>query len=414
MFQLDRWQEIFATLLQHKMRSALTAFSVAWGIFMLVALLGFGRGMQNGVESGFADDATNSLYMFTGTTSEPWDGLPVGRRIVLSNHDVEAARATTGVEHVSGRYFVGGNRHADVKLKANGKSSSFDVRAVHPDHLYLELTEMVAGRFIDEVDVAQRRKVIVIGRPVADYLWGRQDVIGEWVDVGGMMFLVVGIFDDAGGEGETNKVYLPISPAQVAWGDPDRVHMLMFTMDPSVGVAESQALSDRVKAELAAAHRFDPADRQAVRVRNNVENFDNFQKIFMMIRIFVWLMSGMTLVAGIVGVSNIMMIVVRERTKEIGIRKALGATAADIVGSIVQEAVFLTAVAGYLGLCVGVGFLALISAVLPSNDMFKNPEIDMSVAIYATIVLVIAGALAGFFPAYAAAKVNPIEALRDT
>ena len=413
MFSLDRWQEILGTLWRNKLRSALTALSMAWGIFMLVVLLGLGNGLQAGVENGFADDATNSIWLFAGQTSRPHKGLPIGRRVVLANRDVGKVDALPEVDHITGRYFArGGMFGGEITIRAGAKAQPFDVRAVHPGHLYLEKTLMKAGRYLNDTDVAERRKVVVIGLPVAAFLFGPADAIGRWVEINKVAFQVVGIFDDEGGEGEQKKAYIPITTAQAAFNGADRVNMLMFTVG-SAGVAESKAIAAQATALLAEAHDFSPDDPQALRVRNNVENFQTFMQIFSMIDLVMGLMGVLAIVAGVIGVSNIMMIVVRERTKEIGIRKALGATPANIVGSIVQEAVVLTASAGYLGLLAGVGLLQLIERALPKNEMFGPPRVDLGVALAATVVLVLAGALAGFFPALAAARVNPIVALRD-
>jgi putative ABC transport system permease protein len=413
MLSWDRWHEIFGTLWRSKLRSMLTAFAMAWGVFMLVFLLGLGTGMEQGVRSGFADDATNSVWLFTGSTSVPHEGMPIGRRVVLRNDDVDRVKAMPGVEHITGRYFAGGNRFSSsMRLSAGTKAGAYDVRSVHPDHLYLERTIMVAGRFINDRDVAERRKVVIIGEPIARFFFPERDPIGLSLSLNRVSFTVVGVFTDDGEAGEAEKVYIPISAGQAAFNGADRVNMLMYTVG-DLSVDASHALTDDVRATLAEQHRFAPSDPSAIRVRNNLENFESFMQIFRMMSVFVWFMAGATILAGVIGVSNIMMIVVRERTKEIGIRKALGATPANIVGTIVQESVFLTAAAGYLGLLAGVGILALIEAVVPPNDMFAAPRVDLGVALTATAILVAAGALAGFFPALSAARVNPIVALRD-
>jgi putative ABC transport system permease protein len=285
---------------------------------------------------------------------------------------------------------------------------------VHPDHLYLEQTIMVAGRFLNAIDIADKRKVCAIGEPVAQFLFGTtENVIGRWLEINHISFQVVGLFTDEGGENEREKIYIPITTSQTAFNGADRVHMTMFTMRPDVTVAESKRMAKAAVDTLAAAHHFGADDTQAVRVRNNVEQFENFMQIFMGIRLFVMFMGLCSVVAGVIGVSNIMMIAVRERTREIGVRKALGARPSHIVTSIVQESVFITSVAGYLGLVAGVGGLALVDKLIPPTDMFAHPQVDMTIAIGATVLLVIAGALAGLFPARAAARVNPIHALRD-
>jgi len=415
MLSLDRWREIWDTLVRNKLRTFLTMLAMSWGIFMLVFLLGLGKGLQNGVQSGFADDATNSIWIFGGQTSLAHEGMPIGRRVRFDNRDVDAVRKIDGVEKLTGRFSIsGGPFGGELRVSHGDKVQSFDVRSVHPDHLYLEKTIIVLGRFLNDVDLAQKRKVAIIGIPVAEFLFDRHDVVGEWIEVNNVSFQVVGVFNDEGNEGEQRKVYLPISTAQAAFNGRDRVHQIMFTVGAAT-VEESKALADRVKASLADAHNFSADDPQAARVRNNVENFASFLKIFQMIDVFIWLMGICVIIAGCVGISNIMMIIVRERTKEIGIRKALGATPWNVVSTLLQESVVLTAAAGYGGMVAGVGLLALISNAIPdgAKEMFRDPQVNITVAVGATIVLMIAGALAGLFPALAAARVNPIVALRD-
>ena len=413
MLNLDRWREILDTLWRNKLRSALTAFSVAWGIFMLVFLLGMGTGLQNGVQKEFSDDATNAVWLFSGRTSLPHDGMPVGRRIIFTNDDVKALDRMPGVDKVTGRFFIGDGRGPNL-MRVGNNVGGYDLRSVHPDHLYLENTIVTHGRFLNDVDLAERRKVCVVGDLVAKFLFETTEgVVGRWVEINRIPFQVVGVFTDEGGDNEREKVYIPISTSQTAFNGADRVHMTMFTMQPDVTVAESKRMAEAAVARLAAAHHFSSADTQAVRVRNNVEQFQNIMQIFAGIRWFVLIMGICSLVAGVIGVSNIMMIVVRERTREIGVRKALGAKPFDIVVSIMQEAVFITTVAGYLGLVAGIGGLALIDHLIPPTEMFAHPEVDLKVALGATLLLVMAGALAGLFPARVAARMNPIKAMRD-
>lgn len=409
MFSIDRWQEVLSTLARNPLRSILTALAVAWGIFMLVVLLGMGRGLRAGTEKSFADDAANSVWIFGGTTSQPHQGLPVNRRIFFDNGDYAALRRHPEVDKLTGRFFP---RSGEFQIRVGAKVSSFDVRSVHPEHLYLEKTLMAAGRFLNETDLRETRKVAVIGVPVAEFLWNDTDVIGRWLEINGVAFQVIGLFTDAGDPGEMRKLYIPITTAQLAYNGADRVNMLMFTVGDKT-VAETKALVDDVTGLLAERQRFAADDRQALRIRNNLEQYATFQEIFLIIEIFIVVMGACTLVAGIVGVSNIMMIVVKERTKEIGVRKALGATPWTIITTILQESVFLTAVAGYLGLVAGVGVLELVAWLVPENDFFGDPAVDLRVGIGATVVLVLSGALAGFFPARTAAKVSPVVALRD-
>ncbi len=413
MFSADRWYEVLSTLARNPLRSFLTAVAVAWGIFMLVVLLGMGKGLRNGTEKSFSDDAANSVWIFGGSTSQPFAGLPVNRRIVFDNDGYEAVRRVRGVERLTGRFFARGAMFGnELQIRVGAKVSSFDVRSVHPDHLYLEKSIMVAGRFLNDLDVAEKRKVTAIGAPVAEFLWGHTDVIGQGLAINGVQFQVVGLFTDEGDAGELRKLYIPISTAQLAFNGADRVNVLMFTVGDK-GVGETAKLVDDVKGLLAERERFAADDPQATRVRNNLEQYATFQEIFTIIEIFIMVMGACTLVAGIVGVSNIMMIAVKERTKEIGVRKALGATPWTIVSTILQESVFLTAVAGYVGLVAGVGLLELLAWVLPKSDFFSDPSVDLTVGLGATAVLMVSGAVAGFVPARTAARVSPVVALRD-
>lgn len=415
MFSLDRWQEVLQTLARAKLRSALTALAVAWGIFMLVVLLGVGRGLRAGSESRFADDATNSVTIFGGTMSQPYQGMPVGRRLQFVNGDYDTLRRLPGIEHLTGRFFPGGGRPfaGERSARVGAKTQAFDTRAVHPDHLYLEKTIVSAGRFINDTDVEERRKVAVVGKPVAEFFWGHTDVIGRSVLISGVAFDVVGVFTDAGGGDEERMIYVPVTTAQLAWNGADRLNALLFTVGDK-GPDETRELIDDIKLRLSERLRFNPDDPQAIRVRNNLEQYAAFQRVFALIELFVTFMGASALLAGIIGVANIMLITVKERTKEIGIRKALGAPPRSIVGAIMQESVFLTAAAGYVGLVLGVATLTLLGKLVAGSGVMGEPRVDLAVALWANVVLIVSGAVAGFFPAYRAAKISAVEAMRDT
>jgi putative ABC transport system permease protein len=417
---LDRWSEVLDTIRRNKLRTSLTMVSVAWGIFVLVFLLGLGQGLDNGLHEQFARDAANGVWITANKTSIVHDGYDVGRKITFENRDYERAKSAKlpgpggqGIEHISGQYFIRGGRYGggEMLTKRNGKANSFQINAVHPDAIYLNAHTIESGRFVDFVDVAQRRKSAVIGRPVRDFLFGAEDPIGQWINVTGVPFQVVGVFSDPGGAEQERQIYLPVSTAQLAFNGVDHLGMLEFTVG-NANAAQTKIITDQVVAQLAERHQFDPKDPQAVRIQNNVEGSERFAKLFWMISTFVIVIGLGSLAAGVVGVSNIMMIAVRERTKEIGVRKALGATPSSIVFMIIQEAVFLTGIAGLLGLSAGVALLEVTGRVV-ENDFVKDPSINLGVGIAATLGLVIAGALAGYFPARAAARVSPINALRD-
>jgi putative ABC transport system permease protein len=413
MFSIDRWQEVLSTIGRNPLRSLLAAVCIAWGMFMLVVLLGLGAGLRHGTEKQFADDATNSVWYFGGSTSRPYQGLPVNRRIQFDNDGYDAVRKVAGIDKLTGRFFPSGNGFQnEFRIRVGAKVQSFDVRSVHPDHLYLEKTIISAGRFLNDADLAEKRKVTVIGQAVAEFLWGHTDVIGNTLSVNGITFTVVGLFTDEGDPGEARKLYIPISTSQLAFAGGDRVNMMMFTVGDK-SVAETNKLIEEVTTILSEREHFDPGDPQATRVRNNLENFQQFQQIFTILEMIVGLMGGLALVIGIVLVWNIMLISVKERTREIGIRKALGAPPLAIVTTILQESLFLTVVSGYLGLVGGVAGLELLAGMIPKNDFFANPEVDFTIALIANGILVTAGALAGFFPALAAARVSPVVAMRD-
>lgn len=406
---LDTWQEVLDVLRRNKLRAALTASSVAWGIFLLVILIAAGNGLRNAVEWSFRDDATNSIILRRGKTALPFEGHAPGRPINFKNADFEAIRREiAGLEHLTGRFYLPGS----TVVSRGSNTAAFQVRGCHPDHQYLERTLITAGRFINELDVSERRKVAVIGSTVRRVLFDTEAPLGQSINVRGVNYEVVGVFDDVGGEGELRIIYIPMSTAQLVYHGGNDVHQLMFTTG-AASVAESEAMARASRELLAARHRFDPADRSAVRVSNNLLRFRKLMDVFDWVQTFVWIVGVGTLFAGIVGVSNIMIISVQERTLEIGIRKALGATPLSIVLMILLEALALTSLAGYLGLVGGVGLVEALRRHLPANDYVRDPTVDVRVALLATTLLVIAGVLAGLLPALAAARVRPVVAMRN-
>jgi putative ABC transport system permease protein len=401
--------ELWDVLSRNALRTLLTGLSVAWGVFMLVVLLGAGNGLENGTNWEFRDDAQNSIWIGGGKTSVPFKGRSPGRPIQFKNQDFDdLPRNVPGIERLTGRFWLWG----EFSVTYGAKRSSFNILGVHPDHRYLEKTLMTRGRYLDANDQAEKRKVCVIGSKVREILFGNRDPIGEYVNIRGLAYKVVGEFEDVGGENELRKIYVPISTAQLVYNQPHIIHQLIFTVGDAT-VEQSQAMAEQARAALAKSHGFALDDRRALRIGNNLEQFTRITGVFRWIRIFVWVVGVGTLLAGIVGIGNIMLISVAERTKEIGIRKALGATPAAIIRMVLGEALVLTGVSGYAGLVAGVGVVELVAARFPDAPFFRQPSVSLQVAVSATLLIMAAGALAGFFPAYRAARVNPIVALRS-
>ncbi|MCB0763305.1 MAG: ABC transporter permease [Flavobacteriales bacterium] len=410
MFDREKWGEIFDTIRKNRLRTVLTAFSVFWGIFMLIFLLGMGNGLSNGVDHAFRDDAVNSIWIGGGQTTKPYKGMQAGRYIGLENEDLEYLRhAIPEIEEYTGRYNMwSGN--ANIVYGKN--YANFSIRSVHPGHQVLENTTMATGRYINTIDLNQFRKVAVIGRKVKEELFKDKEPLDEWISINGIAFQVVGTYTDSGGEREESIIYLPVTTAQRIFGGSNELGQIMFTIGDA-SVDQAKGIAQQVQKILAARHTFDPTDTRAIWVRNSLEDYVTISQLTAGITLFIWVIGIGTIIAGVVGVSNIMLIVVKDRTREIGVRKALGATPWGVISQVLMESIFITAVAGYFGLVCGVGLLEWLSGVIGETDMFRDPTVNIGVAIQATIVLVLAGALAGLIPARRAARIRPIEALRD-
>ncbi|MFK7809082.1 MAG: ABC transporter permease [Saprospiraceae bacterium] len=409
MIDVDKWQEIFSSLGRHKLRTFLTAFSVWWGIFMLVILLGAGKGLQNSVEHDFKDDAVNTLWIWTNETSVPYKGLPIGRQVQFENDDLQTLGDTKGIRHKSSRYFLDGNFFISYK----DKSLAFNVQTVSPEHIYIETPVITKGRWINDLDMQQFRKVAIIGEAVKREFFPDEEAIDKYIKIKGVEYQVVGIFTEQR-ERETQRIYLPIATAQKIDGT-KKVHTLTAELG-DIDFDQSTIVEENVRQQLNAQHKISPEDRQAIGIWNGAERVQEFRQLFGFIRIFIWFVGIGSIIAGVIGVSNIMLIIVKDRTKEIGIRKAIGATPFSIVSMIVQEAVFLTSFAGYIGLASGLGLIHLVQTVMEQNNLdgefFRNPEVELSTILIALVVLVISGVFSGLIPAMQAAKVNPVVAMK--
>ncbi|MBD2766927.1 ABC transporter permease [Hymenobacter sp. BT664] len=412
MFDLDKWQEILGTVRRHKLRTGLTAFGVYWGIFMLVVLLGAGRGFRNGVEKEF-DVAKNAVFIWSQRTSVPYAGLKVGRSIQFTNDDVAAlAREVPEAALVLPR----GSLDGTFTVQYGTKSSSFSVNGEYPGFPAVKALHLIGGRFINAPDIGERRKVAVIGDRVAEVLFGNQNPLGQQIRIKGIYFLVVGLLKAEGkpenAQEEAQTIIIPLTTLQNTFNQVNRVSYFTFLPQPGIPAA---VVETKAKQVLARQHKVAPTDDRALGSANVEEEYARVQGLFTGITGFSWLVSIGTILAGIIGVSNIMLIVVKERTKEIGIRKALGATPWSIVSLIVQESIVITAAAGLLGLLVGTALMAGINALIAGQNIgfFANPQVNLGVAGTAVTLLVVAGAVAGLVPALKAAQVQPVVALKD-
>ncbi|TGE14780.1 ABC transporter permease [Hymenobacter elongatus] len=412
MFDLDKWSEIWGTVRRHKLRTGLTAFGVFWGIFMLVVLLGAGKGFRNGVEKEF-DVAKNAVFVWTQRTSVPYAGLKVGRFIQFTNDDVATLlREVPEAAVVLPRSSLDGT----FTVQYGTKSSSFSVNGEYPGYPAVKALHLTGGRFINDIDIAERRKVAVIGDRVAEVLFGTSSPLGKEIRIKGIYFRVVGLWKAEGKpenvQEDAQTIIIPLTALQVTFNQVNRVGYFAFI--PKTGVPAA-LVETKVKQILARQHKVAPTDDRAFGSANVEEEYARVQGLFLGISGFSWLVSIGTILAGIIGVSNIMLIVVKERTKEIGIRKALGATPWSIISLIVQESIVITAAAGLLGLLFGTALMAGINALIAGQNVgfFANPQVDVGVALTAVTLLVVAGAVAGLVPAAIAARVQPVVALKD-
>lgn len=419
MFDLDKWEEIWITLTKHRLRTVLTCFGVFWGIFMLVILMGAGKGLENGAQQGF-NVVKNAVLVWTGKTSVAYSGLEAGRQIQLTTGDLEALWRLDTLKLVAPRIRVNNQEeNTNLTIERGAHSVSYFVMGDARELLDIIHYDMEQGRFINGLDIDQRRKVAVIGQRVRTELFQEDEpAIGQYITIGGVPFQVVGVFDTrATGEQaiqQLQTVHIPFTTAQQTFNFPHQIHY--FGVVPAEGVSGLEA-EEAVKEVLRTRHRISPEDRQALGSFNVEKQYREMQGVFNAIASFSWFVALGTITAGMVGVANIMMIIVKERTREIGIRKSVGATPGSIVGMIVLEATVIASFAGYLGLLSGVlvveGIATLMARFDIRNEFFANPEVDFDVVVGAVAVLLVAGVLAGLVPGLRAAAVDPIVALRD-
>ncbi len=424
MFDFDDLREIWSTMKKNKLRTFLTGFSIAWGIFMLVVLLGAGNGLRNGIMFNFRDFADNRVEIWPRWTTKPWMGMRANRRLVFKDED----------------YYLLKNNHPEVVLVSatisrndtltyNKEYFTGEFNGVFPDHALINFIQFHPGkgRFINEMDMRDKRKVIVISPRMAEILFRDKNPLGEFIRCGHQMFQVIGVYYDKN-MSNSAPAYIPFSTAQLLYNKGRGFYQLSFTVKGISTKEENDEFEQRLRGSLAKRHKFDPTDKQAIGMWNSGNEFRMFNNMTDGIILFIWIVGISTLMAGIVGVSNIMLVTVRERTREIGIRKAIGAKPSSIIKMIIFEAILITATFGYFGMVTGIGLMEGVNYVMmmsgvgepqvggnPGENitLFRNPTVSLTIAISSTVLLIIAGVFAGYFPARKATKISAIDAMRS-
>lgn len=414
---IDFWQEIYGTIKRNKLRTFLTGFSVAWGIFILIVLLGAGNGLIHAFEENSQSRALNSMRIFAGETSKPYKGLAKERSILFKTKDVDFLKRNFKKNVITAGATVS---HSDtVSYEAQGINLS--IVGVNPEYVKIESCKLKMGRFINEEDISQKRKVVVLSEKTMKTLFLRQtNPIGYYVNVNGLVYEVVGIYE-TDTERQSNDAYVPFTTSQLIYCKGDSIDDILFTTKGLDSKVANSDFEDQYRTAMGRVHNFDPLDESAIWIWNRLSQYLNQQQGSHILKVAIWVIGIFTLLSGVVGVSNIMLITVRERTREFGIRKALGAKPASILRLIIAESITITAIFGYIGMFLGIlateymNILAgdqVMNAGVFQATVFSNPTVDISVAVQATVTLIIAGTLAGFFPARKATRIRPIEALR--
>ena len=408
MFDIDRWREIFQSINKNRLRSVMSGFTVAFAILLFTLLLGVASGLGNFFKDAFADDAQNSMLLRVRKTTKPYKGLQIGRKVQLTNTDYNYVTE----EYEEKIQYQSAKIYKNFSIKYKNEANPYNVRAVHPDNQFLEKTVIDEGRYLNESDLRQKAKVIVIGRLIKQDLFGNKPALGKRVNVNGSSFLIIGIFSDEGGDNEERLAYLPVTTAQIMYGNNDYINQINLGYNPNLSTSAAIAFGKKVERDMRKKLNIHPDDQSALSVRNMAEANKFVGIIMLALYIIIAFIGSGTLIAGIIGISNIMIFVIKERTKEFGIRKALGASPGSIVGMVVQESVLITTLAGYIGLSLGTYLLSFIGDSLEEKYFIKDPSVSPGVVIGATVILILSGLIAGYVPAKRAARIKPIEALR--
>lgn len=416
-FEFDTLTEILITMRENKLRSFLTGFAVAWGIFMLIVLLGSGNGLKNGIMSNFGDRSVNSMMVWGGRTTMPYKGYKAYRRIRLTNNEKTLLK-----QRFPQIGLITGEIDRSAMVSYGQESGNFQISGVEPDYSAINGVKIKSGngRFINTMDLKLNRKVVVISEKVADVLFINTNPLGKWISLGGLSFQVIGI-DTQETMGEGGSCYIPLPTAQQIFQSGITVDDISFTINGLKTEKEITDLGEAVRATLGRQLIVHPDDLNSIGMWNQAADFEQTMKIFTSIDVFILFIGICTLIAGLVGVSNIMVITVKERTREFGIRKSLGATPGSILNSILMESVAITGLFGYIGMLFGIGLLTLLDMAMSQQakaaegeaiQVFMNPSVDLKVVFGATLLLIVAGLLAGYLPARKAVRIKPVEAMR--
>ena len=419
MFSRDKWNEIIESLSSNWFRTILTAFGVFWGIFILVILLAAGRGLENGVKQGFGGMATNSMFMWAQTPSKPYKGLPKGRRYNFKTGDVTAIKDNVGgLKYVSPRNQLGGFGGSNNVVRGL-KSGAFNVYGDYPEIINQQPMDITSGRFLNYNDVDEKRKVAVIGEAVKSTMYDNgEEVLGSYIKISGVNFQVIGTYKKKGNGGgnpeEAQKeIYVPFTAFSQAFNRGDLVGWMAITADNQHSITN---LKSQIFDVIKTRHSIHPEDSRAIGNFDLFEEFNKINGLFIALKAVAYFVGILILLSGVIGISNIMLIVVKERTNEIGVRRALGATPWSIRGQILLESIFLTIISGMTGIIAATGLLMLVNSFLQNTDtsemMFINPSVDLGVVITALLILIFSGLLAGLIPAQNAIKIKPVDALR--
>ena len=408
MFDIDRWQEIFYSIRQNKLRTFLSGFTITLGLFIFIILFGIGNGLQNGFMAQFIHRASNVISIVPGRATEAYLGLQENRNIALKNEDLDVVKKGYSKDLEYKTAVI--SKIETVKYES--ESDKYNIEGSYPERQYIEKVNITSGRFINKTDLENKNKFAAIGRLVEKDLFKKGNAVGKYISIAGINYKVIGVYSDEGGDREERLIYVPITTLQLANKNSDTINRLDLAYNPTMQPSIAMELGKNIEKDLRAKLKISPTDKSGLYMRNTAENMEDTFAILTVITFLVIFIGFGTIMAGIIGISNIMVYIVKERTKEIGIRKALGARPSNIVGLILQESIFITVLSGFSGVAIGVLVLHLVKDQL--EDYFiVNPSVSWQLLVIATVSLISFGTIAGFIPARKAAKIKPIDALRS-